>query len=135
MRSRQENGMAWRGVHFSVTGSIAAVFTDHFKIISGTGKYIRPDLYAARNCVCTDGTALVNVECTAECTSGCRRCEFYIVCVIDHNVADPQCDFYNAFSFRPVVKSKNSCMISCFFDFVFNFAAHKSGHYFSKSTF
>ena len=26
--------MAWRGVHFSVTGSIAAVFTDHFKIIS-----------------------------------------------------------------------------------------------------
>ena len=85
-----ENGMAWRGVHFSVTGSIAAVFTDHFKIISGTGKYIRPDLYAARNCVCTDGTALVNVECTAECTSGCRRCEFYIVCVIDHNVVDPR---------------------------------------------
>ena len=33
--------MAWRGVHFSVTGSIAAVFTDHFKIISGTGQYIR----------------------------------------------------------------------------------------------
>lgn len=28
--------MAWRGVHFSVTGSIAAVFTDHTKIISGT---------------------------------------------------------------------------------------------------
>ena len=82
--------MALRGVHFSVTGSIAAVFTDHFKIISGTGKYIRPDLYAARNCVCTDGTALVNVECTAECTSGCRRCEFYIVCVIDHNVVDPR---------------------------------------------
>ena len=63
-----------RQVHFSVTGSIAAVFTDHFKIISGTGKYIRPDLYAARNCVCTDGTALVNVECTAECTSGCKMC-------------------------------------------------------------
>ena len=34
--------------------------------------------------------ALVNVECTAECTSGCRRCEFYIVCVIDHNVVDPR---------------------------------------------
>lgn len=33
--------MAWRGVHFSVTGSIAAVFTDHTKIISGTGKYVR----------------------------------------------------------------------------------------------
>ena len=106
--------MAWRGVYFGVTGSIAAVFTDYFKIISGTGKYIRADLYAARNCFCTDGAALVNIECTAECTSGCRRCEFYIVCVINHNVVDPQCDFYNAFSFRPVVKSKNSCMISCF---------------------
>lgn len=33
------------------------------------------------------------------------------------------------------LNQKNSCMISCFFDFVFNFAAHKSGHYFSKSTF
>ena len=82
--------MAWRGVHFSVTSSIAAVFTDHTKIISGTGKYVRSDLYTARNCVCTDGAALVNVECASECTSGCRRCEFYIVCVIDHNVADPR---------------------------------------------
>ena len=84
-------GLAVSNLSVTIIGQcIAAVFTDHFKIISGTGKYIRPDLYAARNCVCTDGTALVNVECIAECTSGCRRCEFYIVCVIDHNVVDPR---------------------------------------------